>query len=99
MINSIKIIQHNVLNWTPARANELYNYYSSINPDVILLNSTCTPNNKNIKLFNYICYQKNFRNENHAGICIAVKQNLEHKILDTFLGDTLAVEMQTSFGP
>ena len=52
LINTIKVIQHNVLKWTFARRNELSNIYKRHNPEVILLNSTGVKENSIIKTFN-----------------------------------------------
>ena len=81
------------------RKNELYNTYISENPDVILLNSTGVRNQEKIKIFQYNVYQKNKYNEPRAGIAIAIKRNIKHKLIDDFQEDVLAIEIETSRGP
>ena len=98
LYNNISIIQHNVHTWTDERAIELSNYYNLHNPDVILLNSTSRPN-KTVKIFNYNVYERNYLNEYQARIAIAVKKNIQHKILDDFQDDILGIRMETDKGP
>ena len=98
-MDTISIVQHNVLNWTNARRNELTNIYYKTKPDVILLNSTGTKNDTTLKIFNYKIYQKNFTNEDNAGIAIAVRRNIKHKIDDNFIEDFLAIQLETVRGP
>ena len=54
----LKIIQHNVLQWKNRR-HELFNIYRHIDPDIILINSHCLPNQTPIKILGYKIYQKN----------------------------------------
>ena len=97
-MESLKIIQHNVLAWTKMRANELYNTYVTYDPDVILINSTGRKQVEQIKIYQYNVYQRNYKNEDNAGIAIAVKKNIKHKILDDFQEDLLALEIETVRG-
>ena len=64
-ISDLKLILQNVNTWTPARGNELSNYYNREQPDIILINDI--GNNHNIKIFNYNVHSKNSQNELHAG--------------------------------
>ena len=97
-MEEITIVQHNVLSRTTIKANELTNIYQKINPDVILLNSTSKLENEKIKIYNYNVSQKNVRNEQHAGIAIAIKENLKYQILDDTNDDVLAVRIDTTRG-
>ena len=99
LIEEIKVIQHNVLKWTPARATELGNTYAAHNPDVVLLNATGMKNTERIKLFPYTVYQRNTLNDEHAGVAIAIRNNVKHTVYDDFVSDTLAVKIMTSHGP
>ena len=99
LITQIKIIQHNVLHWTTERRNELSNYYNRENPEIILLNATGKMTERGIKIFNYNVYTRNIRNEDHAGIAIAVRKDLKHQIIDDFDDDLLAVRLETTKGP
>ena len=94
-----KIICHNVRAWTWDRRQELTNYYNKENADIVLLNSTGIRDPGRIKLFTYNVYKRNINNEDHAGIAIAVKQNIRHRILDDFQDDILAIEVYTPRGP
>ena len=78
LINTIKVIQQNVLKWTFARWNELSNIYMRHNPEVILLNNTGVKENNIIKIFQYNVYQWNVRNEDYAGVAIAVRRDVRH---------------------
>ena len=98
-MEKLKVLQHNVLAWTHVRKNELCNMYRTENPDIILLNSTGQKDHQKIKMYQYNVYQRNKNAEPQAGIAIAVKANLKHKIIDTFQDDVLAVELETKRGP
>ena len=95
----ILIVQHNVLAWTTERKHALANVYLKINPDVLLLNSTNVINNEEMKLYNYNIYKKNISNERNAGIAIAVRKNIKHRIDDNFNSDILSVKIETTKGP
>ena len=98
-MEQIKVIQHNILNLTFNRKNELFNQYAKENPDIILLNSTCKKTEEKIKWYTYKVYQRNYANEDHAGVAICVKHNIKHKLIDDFIQDTLAIELETNRGP
>lgn len=97
--NTLKVLQHNVLAWTFQKRNEFCNLYRLEDPDVILLNEHGRKEDERIKIFNYEVYQRNHRNELHAGVAIAVKKGIEHTILDDYDEDYLAVKVATSLGP
>ena len=96
MIDNLKIIQHNVLTWTPKRSNELCNLYRLYDPDIILLNSMGM--GKKVKIQQYNVYARNTREEEQAGIAIAIKKGIKHKLLDEANGDLLGLELETSRG-
>lgn len=98
-MDSFTIIQHNVLAWTYNRRYELYNTYRDFDPDIILINAHGMKDDQRIKLFNYSIYQKNFQNEHHAGVAIAIKRTIQHVIIDDLEEDYLAVKISTSLGP
>ena len=79
-MEELKIVQHNVLKWTPQRT-ELSNIYAQFNPDVILLNATGMKQDDRIKIYTYNVYQKNATNEDHAGVAIAIRKTIKHKVL------------------
>ena len=99
LIQDIKIVQHNVMCWTPERAMELSNYYRLENPDIILLNSTSVNDNNKIKIYNYNIIQRNVLSERSAGIAIAVRKNIKYRLLDDFQDDILGIELNTTKGP
>ena len=99
LIQDLKIVQHNVMCWTKNRSIELCNYYRQENPDIILLNSTSTLNNKMIKIHNYNVIQRNILNEHSAGTAIAIRKNIRYKTLDDFQDDILGIELNTNTGP
>ena len=96
-ISDLKLILHNVNTWTPARVNELSNYFNREQPDIILINDI--GNNNNIKIFNYNVHTKNFQNELHAGVAVAVRENIRYHILDDFIDNILGVRILTIRGP
>lgn len=98
-LRAIKVIQHNVLKWTFARRTELANLYQQYDPDIILLNATGMKENETIKLFNYNTYQRNVKNEDHAGVAIAIKRNIYHQLIDDSMEDLLAIRIETAKGP
>ena len=95
----IEMIQHNVLKWTFSRRNEISNYFQKEDADVILLNATGLPNMERIKIYQYNTYQRNNAGTEHAGIAIAIKISIKHRILDDFMGDVLAIRIETTRGP
>ena len=97
-ISKIKVLHHNVHHWPSKRLN-LLNTYRHIDPDIILLNSHGLPNHKIIKIPGYITYQANRTGELHAGVAIAVKSTIQHKIHDDFhFSDTLSIKLMTTLG-
>ena len=98
LIKSLKILQHNVLAWNFRRRIELCNYYMTEDPDIILLNATGRRDADRIKIFNYNVHQKNANGELHAGIAIAIRRNIEYKILEDFNDDVLGVQIDSNKG-
>ena len=52
-----------------------------------------------MKIFSYNVYQRNYLEEDHAGVAIAVKSSIQHRILDDFNEDMLAIQVESSRGP
>ena len=98
-MDTLVVMQHNVLSWTFNRRRELCNHYLGACPHIILLNSTSVINSSPIKVAGYNVHTKNCTNEAQAGIAIAVRKNIPHKLLDDFADDLLAVEIETVRGP
>ena len=83
-MDTLIIMQHNVLSWTFNRRSELCNHYLGVCPDILLLNSTSVINDNTIKVVGYNVHTRNSSNEAQAGIAIAVRKNIQHKLLDGF---------------
>ena len=49
-------------------------------------------------MFGFNVYQRNYRDEDHAGVAIAVKRSIKHKVIDDFNEDFLALELQSNRG-
>lgn len=90
-------MQHNVLSWR-GRQYELTKIYSTQGPDVILLNSNGIKDSDSLKIYGYIVHRKNQTDSPHYGTAIAIKHNISYKLLDDFISDTLAVEIDTTTG-
>ena len=93
----LKIIQHNVNSWKTNKIN-LINIYNQENPDVILINGHGINEDENLKIYNYIVYHSNKRNERFNGTAIAVKQSINHRINDNYHSDLLSVQIITNLG-
>ena len=98
-MESLTIIQHNIIKWTKQRSSELWNTYNKMKPDIILLNATGQKNNVNIKFFGFNTYHRNRRDEEHAGVAILVRKGIRHKLMDGANTDLLAIELETTRGP
>lgn len=91
----LKIIQHNVLSWTFLRRNELSNIYKMEDPDVILVNAHGRKDTERIKIYGYNVYQTNETNMEHDGAAIAVKQGIQHKLIDDLEENYLTCTIST----
>ena len=93
----LNIVQHNVNSWKTNKIN-LINIYNRETPDVILINGHGINETENLKIYNFIVYHSNKRNERYNGSSIAVKQNINHRINDKFHSDLLSVQIITNLG-
>ena len=73
--------------------------YRQYDADILLLNAHGNTDTANIKIFPYKIYQKNTTQTQHNGVAIAIKHNIQHKLIDNFTDDILAVKIQTDQGP
>ena len=96
-ISRLTVVQHNVQHWA-TRKNELYNTYRHLDPDVILINSHGVKEADTLKMYTYTVYKKNYSNQLADGVAIAVKNGLNHKLVEGF-ENLLAVEIETNLGP
>ena len=62
------------------------------------MNATGIRNPGKIKIHTYSVYKKNFAQEGHAGIAVAMKNNIQHNITDTSEEDLLAIQIETIKG-
>ncbi|MFV0503605.1 MAG: hypothetical protein ACK5LT_06515, partial [Lachnospirales bacterium] len=98
MIDTLLIIQHNVLNWSTNK-HSLINYYLQEVPDVILINSHGLKSDQFLKIPGYKTYKINASESLADGSAIALKYNITLKLYDDFETDALTVEIQTTLGP
>ena len=97
-MDNLTIIQHNVNTWT--RKKELLSsIYKRINPDIILINDHSLTDNTPLKIYNYTTYSSNKDNSMHRGTAIAIRNTLQHTVIDDFETDLLAIKLETSLGP
>lgn len=96
--STLRILQHNVLSWTSVRKNELYNIYKDIDPDILLINSHGKKDSERIKIFQYQVYQKNYTEELHDGVAIAIKNGIRHTIIDDLDENYLGIKVETTLG-
>ena len=97
-MDTITIIQHNVLHWKNRKQN-LISTYLDLNPDILLINSHSLREDDNIKIKGYNCFSKNIFNELNDGIAILIKQNLKYRLIDDFITNFLEVKIDTPLGP
>ena len=71
----LRIIQHNVLAWHPKKTSLIQSYRHK-NPDVLLLNSIGSKDNKKIKIPGNRVYQDNPLGEQASGSAIASKGDI-----------------------
>ena len=96
----LKVTYANVQTWTEDKSGALRAHLTQTNPDVILLADIGkTDRNIPIKIYQYLVFATNKKNENSAGVAVAVRKGLDFKILNNFDYDTIAVQVQTQSGP
>ena len=96
--DKLTILQHNVNCWNNTR-HALINIYNQTNPDLILINDHSLTEDKRLKIFNYNVHQNNKSNGIHKGTAIAIRKNLDYKLLDDLEMDLLAVTIDSRQGP
>lgn len=69
--------------------------YTQHDPDIILINSHGIPHNETFKIHGYSVHRKNDTNTHTDGTAIAIKHNITYRLLDDFISDTLAIEVET----
>lgn len=97
-MQTITVVQHNVNSWFNKNI-ALYNIYRHLDADIILLNHTGQIDNKPIRIQHYSVYAKNTTNSAWRGTAIAIKNNIQHKLIDNFQTDLIAIEILTRQGP
>ena len=96
-IYNLKIVQHNVRNWT-TNSFAFSNIYNSLNPDIILINEHSIKTGNSFKIFNYNTIYSNKKNEYHSGSAIAIRKNITYRLHDNFYTDFLAITIETIQG-
>ena len=97
-VNRIKIIQHNVQHWHTKR-HALCNIYTREDAHIILINSHGLIDEQLLKIQNYNVHQYNKNNEQHSGTAIAIRRDIQYKLLDDFYTDMTGVTLETAEGP
>jgi hypothetical protein len=95
--DKLTILQHNVRGWKTNKA-ALTNIYNNINPDIILINEHGITTDERLKIFNYNVHTNNKTNRRSHGTAIAIRQDIEYRLIDDFTTDLLAVTIQTRQG-
>lgn len=95
-VKTLNIIQHNVRDWKTQKIS-LCNSYYQINPDIILLGSHGLSDVEELKIFNYYIHKINNSQNKHDGTAIAIKRNIQYKLLDDF-NEFLAIQITTTMG-
>ena len=90
----LQILQHNVNSWSIKR-HELTNTYSTLSPDIILINHTGIKQDQQLKIYQYTVYTSNKNNIQNGGTAIAIKNNIAHTIIDDFDTELLAINVNT----
>ena len=98
--SGLRVTYANIQTWTNEKSQTLRAYLTKTNPDVILLSDIGkTDRQIPIKIFQYLVFATNKRNENSAGVAIVIRKGLEFKVLNNFDYDTIGVQIQTQTGP
>lgn len=95
-MTSLRILLYNVLHWQ-TRKNEFLTSMPPT-PDVILINSHGLNDSERLKIFSYNTYQRNKSRERADGVALAVKKGLQHRIINDFDHEFMAVEINTTKG-
>lgn len=98
MVRKLKVLQHNVRHWQIHKTS-LINIYNDINPDIILINEHSITNDTNIKILNYNTHTFNKTREHYAGTAVAIRNNLQYRLLDDFYTDMVGISIDTEQGP
>ena len=56
-------------------------------------------NNDGICIYNYNVTSRNILNDMHPGVVVAVRKDIQHRIIDDFTDDVLGVQIETTKGP
>lgn len=97
-IKSIKVLQHNVLNWRTNKEALILNY-TKHNPDILLLNSHGLKTRETLKIPGYHSWKVNYTQENNDGSAILIKHGIQYKLIDDFDTDFIAIKIDTVWGP
>ena len=97
MINStLTIFQQNVINWKTNKHSIIQSIINE-NTDIVLINSSGTPDNIEIIVPEYNVIQSNHTGENSRGSAICIKKSLKYKKIPNISNDFLAVQLQLKY--
>ena len=96
MANSLSIFHQNVLNWSSNKESIIDSIYE-VNPDIALINSTGTPDNKEIYIKGYKVLQTNETGEKSRGSAIFIKENIKFQQIPNLQNDLLAIQLQLKY--
>ena len=96
----LKIAFQNINGWNEDKKPALTQYFTQLNPDIILFAHTnIHANTAPLKLHPYTVYMHNTDTQ-YSGVAILVKPNIKHCLVNhQFRGDTIAITVETSLGP
>ena len=91
IVNTLNILQHNVLSWSGRRL-ELSNIYRALDPHLILINAHGCRDQEEIKIYNYRVLMNNITNQPHDGAAIAIRKK-EARMLRKGLKNALGLNL------
>ena len=89
-IDTLHVLQHNVLAWKPHKA-QLQQIFKSLDPH-ILINAHGCREREGIKIHNYSISKKNRTNDAHDGVAIGVRRDIN--FIQVPLQDMMAVRVK-----
>ena len=97
-MEAITVLQHNIQHWNTHKQSILLNIHST-NPDIVLINSHGLRDTDTMKIPNYTTHKINSSQEMSDGSAIAIRNNIPYRLLDDFITDILAIQIDTTLGP
>ena len=98
VINNMKVRQAVVQHWPTNKLN-VYNNITLDHPDIILLNKHEIRKNGKINIFGYKTEWKNISNQARDRVGLALKKNINYRIINNLSNNTVACKIQRNLGP